>query len=134
MPKGPVATMDTIGYITEPTLKADRAIAYWFANRVDQSLIFKDIASYQYIVAKNQSSKSIDKFIKDVEDNLKKYLLSIFEGVSVSCRQIKVTESTFTLAVSAVFFQDGVSYDLARAVLVNGKTYELIDEGRRNIR
>jgi hypothetical protein len=57
MAKGVVATMDTVGFITEPTVKIDRAIAYWFANRLDQCIVLRGIHSYQYVMAKHQNNK-----------------------------------------------------------------------------
>ncbi len=133
MPKGVVATMDTVGYLTEPTVKADRAITYWFANRIDQCIILRDIYSYQYVVAKHQDDKGSDeKFLQDVESNLRGYLLEIFEGASVSARAIREHDydKMFTLAVSAVVFEDGKEYDVAQAVYINGSNYEIIDKGR----
>lgn len=133
MPKGVVATMDTVGYLTEPTVKADRAIAYWFANRVDQCLILRNIHSYQYIVAKHQDDKgSEERFLADVQNNLKGYLLQIFDGADVKARAIRQQEGDkmFTLALSCQYIEDGKSYDLATSVYINGNTFEIIDQGR----
>lgn len=133
MPKGVVGTMDTVGFLTEPTVKADRAITYWFANRIDQCIILREIYSYQYVVAKHQDDKGSDeKFLEDVQNNLKGHLLEIFDDVSVSARAIREKEGDkmFTLAISAVVFEDGKQYDVAQAVYVNGKNYEIIDKGR----
>lgn len=134
MAKGVVATMDTVGYLTEPTVKADRAIAYWFANRVDQCILLEDIASYQYVVASHQDDKgSEDRFLADIKTNLTSYLMEIFDGVTIQAYAKKETEQSkmFTLVISGEFFQDGVRYELNQAVLINGKSYELVDRGRK---
>lgn len=133
MPNGAVGTMDTIGFITEPTIKIDRAIAYWFANRVDQCIILRNIHSYQYVVAKHQDDKKgVERFLDDVQKNLTEYLLQIFEAVSVSAHANRQNESDkmFTLVISGVVKQGGKPYDLAHSVAVSGETYKLIDKGR----
>ena len=133
MPKGVVATMDTVGFLTEPTVKVDRAVTYWFANRIDQSIILREINSYQYVVAKHQDDKGTEvKFLEDVQNNLKKHLLEIFEGASVSARAIRENEGDkmFTLAVAGVVFEDGKEYDVAHSVYINGSNFEIIDKGR----
>lgn len=133
MPKGVVGTMDTVGFLTEPTVMADRCITYWFANRIDQCIILRNIYSYQYVVAKHQDDKGDEeRFLQDVENNLKDYLLETFEGASVSARAIRKEEGDkmFTLAVSGVVFYDGKQYDVAQSVFVNGANYEIIDKGR----
>lgn len=134
MAKGVLATMDTVGFITEPTVKADRAIAYWFANRIDQCIVLRGIHSYQYVVAKHQDDKNTEeRFLEEVKKNLTEYLLQLFDSVSISTKAIRGEEGDkmFTLYVSGVVAQDGKTYDLARAVIVNGKTYELVSEGRK---
>lgn len=133
MAKGVVATMDTLGFIQEPTVKIDRLIAYWFANRIDQSIILTGIQSYQYVVAKNQNGFNIDNFIKDMEESLRSYLLECFNSVEVVVRSpdYEPAKKMFTLAVSGQVEEDGKLYDLATSVAVNGKTYELIDKGRK---
>ncbi|QGH71905.1 putative virion structural protein [Klebsiella phage N1M2] len=133
MSKGVVGTMDTVGFITEPTIKIDRLIAYWFANRIDQCLILRNIHSYQYVIAKHQDDKkSEERLLADIENNLREYLLECFEGCSVSAwaKRENPGDKMFTLVLSGTVFQDGKEYDLAKSVLINGSTYELIDKGR----
>lgn len=134
MAKGVVATMDTLGYLSEPTVKADRAIAYWFANRIDQCIILREVHSFQYVVASHQDDKgSEERFLAAVKTNLTDYLLQIFDGATVDTRAIKENEDSkmFTLAISGEFYQDGQTYELNHSVIVNGKTYELVERGRR---
>lgn len=133
MSKGVVGSMDTLGYITEPTVKIDRALAYWFANRVDQCLIFRNVHSYQFVVASNQDSKgNEDKFLADIKQNLNEYLLQIFDSVSISAWAQRKEEGDrmFTLILSGVVAEDGKTYDLARSVIIEGGSYTLVNEGR----
>lgn len=133
MAKGVVATMDTLGFITEPTIKIDRLIAYWFANRIDQSIILTGIQSYQYVVAKHQNDFQIDNFLKEIEENLRSFLLECFTNVDVGVRSpdYEPVKKMFTLAISGQVEEDGKLYDLATSVAVNGKTFELIEKGRK---
>lgn len=133
MAKGVVATMDTVGFITEPTVKIDRAIAYWFANRLDQCIVLRGTHSYQYVMAKHQDDKgSEERFLEEIKKNLTEYLLQIFDSVSVEAKSYRKNEGDkmFTLILSGVVVQDDKKYDLARSVLINGETYRLVDEGR----
>ena len=133
MAKGVVATMDTLGYVREPSVKVDRLIAYWFANRIDQSIILTGIQSYQYVVAKHQNDFQIDNFIKDMGESLRSYLLECFTAVDVVVRSpdYEPVKKMFTLAISGQVEEDGERYDLATSVSVNGKTFELIEKGRK---
>lgn len=133
MPKGPVGTMDTVGFLTEPSVKIDRALAYWFANRIDQCIVLRDIKSYQYVTAKHQDDKKgVERFLTDVKDNLTAYLLQIFDGVTIETKANRANEEDkmFTLLISGVVNEDGRTYDLASSTLINGETYKLIDKGR----
>lgn len=133
MPNGVVATMDTLGFITEPTVKIDRAIAYWFANRIDQCIILRNIHSYQYVVAKHQDDKrSEERFLEEVQNNLREYLLQIFDAASVEAVAKKENEGDkmFTLVIRGVVQQAGKTYDLRHAVSVSGETYKLVEIGR----
>lgn len=133
MPKGVVGTMDTVGFIEEPTLKIDRAVKYYFANRVDQSIILRDIHSYQYIVAKHQDDKdSEEAFLEDIKRNFTEYLLQIFDTVSVGAIAIRKQpgDKMFTLALSGEVGQDGKIYDVAHAVALEGSSFKIIDQMR----
>lgn len=134
MSKGVVGTMDTVGFIEEPTVKIDRLIAYWFANRIDQSIIIRNVHSYQYVIAKHQGEKKgEERLLQDIENNLQGYLLECFDGASVSAwaKRENPEDKMFTLVISGVAFQDGKQYELNNSVLINGSTYELIDKGRQ---
>lgn len=132
MAKGVVATLDTLGYLTEPTVKADRAMAYWFANKVDQCILLRHIHSYQYVVASHQGDQNEEKFLEEIKKNLQEYLLQIFDKVSIGAwaKRDKEESKMFTLVLSGEFYQDDKRYELNRSVLLNGSTYEIIDKNR----
>lgn len=133
MPKGVVASMDTVGFIQEPTVKIDRAIAYWFANRIDQCIVLRDVHSYQYVVANHQDDKKGEAlFIADIKQNLNEYMLQIFDSASIDAWANRANEGDkmFTLVLSGVVGQDGKTYDIARSVYVEGGSYKLIDTAR----
>lgn len=133
MAKGVVGTMDTVGFLTEPTVKIDRLMAYWFANRKDQCLIIRNVHSYQYVIAKHQGEKKgEERLFQDIENNLREYLLEYFDAASVRAWGNRENEydKMFTLVISGVVNQDGVEYELNKSVLINGSTYKLIEAGR----
>lgn len=134
MPKGVVGTMDTVGFIQEPAVKIDRAIAYWFANRIDQCIVLRTVHSYQYVVANHQDDKKgEDRFLADIKQNLNEYMLQIFDACSIDAWADRANEGDkmFTLVLSGVVTQDGKQYDLAHSVYVEGGSYKLIDAARQ---
>ena len=79
MTKGVVGTMDTLGWVTEPSLKINRKIAYWFASRKDQSLVIRDVESFQYIKETMQGSKaSLDDFKRKIKNSLMNLFIESF--------------------------------------------------------
>lgn len=132
MPNGVAATMSVVGYLYEPQATVDRLVAWWFANRIDQSTILGNIPSYQYVVASHQNDFRIDEFLEDVKTNLRTYLLECFEGADVqaSAPGYEVGSKMFSLHVAAVVERDGKRYDVAQSVLLNGESYKLVDNGR----
>jgi len=133
MPKGVVGSMDTLGFIQEPTVKIDRAIAYWFANRIDQCIVIRNVHSYQFVVANHQDDKGSEElFLADIKQNLSEYMLQIFDAVSVDAHAKRANEGDkmFTLILSGIVTQDGKKYDLAHAVYIEGGSYKLIDAAR----
>lgn len=134
MPKGVVGSMDTIGFIQEPTVKIDRAIAYWFANRIDQCIVIRNVHSYQYVVANHQDDKNNEElFLTDIKQNLNEYMLQIFDAVSIDAwaQRKEEGDKMFTLILSGVVTQDGKQYDIAQSVYVEGGSYKLIDTARQ---
>lgn len=133
MPKGVVGTMDTIGFVQEPTVKIDKAIAYWFANRIDQCIVIRNVHSYQYVVANHQDDKNTEElFLTEIRQNLNEYMLQIFDSVSIDAwaKRANPEDKMFTLVLSGVVSQDGKQYDIARSVYVEGGSYKLIDTAR----
>ena len=133
MPIGSIATMDTLGFINEPSIKLDRAFAYWLANRKSQSSLFDNVESFMFVVAEHQDDKrTTDLFVEAVNRSLTNHLSGFFNDVSVSCRTITESEESkcFTLVISARVIENGAAYDLEESLLVNGETYKRILKSR----
>ena len=132
---GMVGTMSTVGWVKEPASKADLVIAYWFANRKDQCRFIPEVQSYNFIVASHQGDREIEGFLDDIENSLRSMLLECFDSAKVVARapDFEPLKKEFVLAVSGTVEENGISYDLSHSVIVSGKTFELITEGRRNV-
>lgn len=132
MPNGVVATMDTVGYLYEPQASADRLIAYWLANRVDQSSVLTNVQSYLYVVGKHQNDFRITEFLAEAQDNLQSFLGECFEKaeVDVTAPHYKQGDKMFEMRIGATVYRDGKSYDVAKSVSLNGQTFELVQAGR----
>jgi hypothetical protein len=132
---GMVGTMSTVGWVKEPASKVDLLIAYWFANRKDQSRFITDVQSYNYVVATHQGDHTIDNFLEAIQNSLRSMLLECFDGADVYARapNFNPLNKQFQLAVSGTVEENGKTYDLAHSVIVSGKTFELITEGRKNV-
>lgn len=133
MPKGPVGTMDTLGWVTEPTLKADRKIAYWFACRKDQCEHVKDIDSFHFIKETVQGHKgSVSDMTGPIRNSLSNVLMECFEEVTVEVNSKSISAKGYAteIFISATVWEDGKSYDVATSVIINDKTFELVYEGR----
>jgi len=133
MPKGVVGTMDTLGWVTEPSLKINRKIAYWFATRKDQSTVIRNVESFQFIKETLQGSKApLSEFKKTIKRSLMNLLLESFDDVLIEINHQNVTNegSIVNMIISGYCLENENTYDIAYSVYVNNKTYELIDEGR----
>lgn len=133
MPRGGVGTMDTLGWVTEPTLKINRKIAYWFATRRNQCITIKEVESYTYVKETVQGTKgSRDVILEAIERSLTKIISECFDRVSVATRaeDVSTNGTAFRLLISGSAFEDGKEYDFSYSVLLHNKTFELIEEGR----
>lgn len=133
MPKGMVGSMSTMGFISEPQIKAAKKIDYWFAARKNQSIIIAEVESYQYIKESAQGTLiTIDEFCEKIKNSLYKVLIEAFDKVEIDVRHESDNNSTSTFhcIFSGTVTEDGVGYDIAKAVIFNNKSYERIDEGR----
>lgn len=133
MPKGMVGSMSTMGFITEPQIKAAKKIDYWFEARKNQSIIIPEVESYQYIKESAQGTLiTVDEFCEKIKNSLYKVLIEAFDKVELDVRHENGSSggSTFHCIFSGTVTEDGVGYDIAKAVIFNNKSYERIDEGR----
>ncbi len=134
MSNGCVGTMSTLGFVTKDmNLAMDLHIAYWFAARRDQCKMIPDVPSFEWVLMQNQGDR--EKLLTEVKTTLTTYFQELTEQVEVLTSS--TTESgnpddgKFTMLVGVkCVTPDGKEYDLQRAVLVSGQTYELIKKGR----
>lgn len=128
---GIVGTMSTLGWVDEPTVMIDKLFSYWIANRRDQCIILTGIQSFDFVIGSHQGDTVIDKFLDDAEESFRSMLLECFDNVQVSVMSPdhEQAKKNFTLAISGTVYKDGIGYDLARSVILNGKTFELIQQG-----
>lgn len=132
MALGMVGTMDTRGWVTHPTEKIDRLIAYWLANRRDQCTFIGGIESYNWVLGRHQSDRTPDDMVNEMIASLQNFLLQAFDEVKVTIEipGYQPTNKMFSLNISGYCIESNVRYDIANSVLINGQTFELVNEGR----
>lgn len=133
MAKGVVATMSTLGYISEPSVKLDRAYAYWIANRESQNHVMGKVESLLKVIGDHQNDKNTtDMFVEAAQRSLTNHLLGFFDAAEVFCKAERITENgkCFNLIISATVVEDNVKYDLLKSVEVNGSTFNVIRKSR----
>ena len=133
MTKGVVGSMSTMGWISEPQLKAAKKIDYWFASRRSQCLVIREVESYQFVKESCQGTNiTVKEFCRKLSSSLKRILLECFEDVEVNVVPEDISEqgSVFRANISAIFTENGITYDLSKSVDINNNSFELIDEGR----
>lgn len=133
MAKGPCMSMSLFGMITEPTMKIDRAIAWFFASRRNQCIVIREVDSYIYVKESNQGTNiTPEAFCNDIADALRNVLLKYFESANVVATPKYITEkgSMFTCLITCAAYEDGKWYDGAKAVTLNNKTFEVLEKAR----
>lgn len=133
MTKGIVGSMSKMGWITEPPIKAAKKIDYWFASRKNQGIVIPEVESFQFVRESAQGTQiSIDEFCERLGKSLERVLLECFETVTIETRSEDVSSggSMFRCFFSGTVYENGVGYDISKAVLFNNKSYEKINEGR----
>lgn len=135
MPKGVAMSMSLLGMITEPTLKLDRALAWFFASRKNQCIILRSVEGYVYVREHHQGTNITPEHFCDlVGASLQRTLIKYFDEVYIDAipKLVEGLTTVFTCYISCTAIQDGKQYDLAKSVLINNKTFELIDAARQN--
>lgn len=131
MTKGVVGTMSTMGFVTEPQLKAAKKIDYWLEAKKNQSIIISEVESYSFIRESAQGTMiTKDEFCERIQTSLKNIMLECFENVDIEVRHEDYSPggSVFKVFISATVYENGLGYDLAKSVLFNNKSYERIEE------
>lgn len=133
MTSGSVGTMSTLGFIIDDmNLAMDRHFTYFFASRRDQCKIIPKVPSFEWTLMQNQGN------IKKIEIEMKSTLTQYFLEISDSC-EVAVgsyaksdRDGTFNLSIAVSCIKDGVRYDLQKAVLVSGQSFQLLAAARGN--
>lgn len=136
MPKGPAMSMSLLGAITEPTLKLDRCLAWFFASRRNQCIMIRAVESFVYVREINQGTNiTAESFCDKVAESLQRVIIKYFDEAYVDAYpEYKPSSNTmFTCYISCTAIVDGKRYDLAKSVLINNKTFELIDKARHGL-
>lgn len=134
MTRGVASSMSTLGHITEPTLKIDRKIAWWFAARKNQSILLTDVENFQYVREMNQGTNiTTSAFCDKIANSLEKILIECFDSVEISAYPEDISDngSMFRCRINGVCYEDGIGYQINTAVIMNNKTFELVDKGRK---
>lgn len=130
MAKGPCMSMSLFGMITEPTMKIDRAITWFFASRRNQCIVIREVPGFIYVRESHQGTNiTPELFCNKVADELRDVLLKYFENALVEATPKYLTDlgSMFTCQIACAALEDGKWYDGAAAVTLNNKTFEVLE-------
>lgn len=132
--KGIVGSLSTFGFITDSIeLSIDRHFAYWIAAKRSQSLLIGKPRSFMGVI--EEYDGNADRLTEAVKENLKSHFSELFNQVEVECTWAGMEskdDSKIVLTVTITIIEDEVVYDLGRSIIVSGKTYQLINEGKIN--
>lgn len=134
MSKYLIGTLSPIGFITESVEQAlDAHFSAWHAAKRSQGLVFEKVPSLEYLVMENEGK------MEQMEENTRTALRSYFEeqfnvhDIVVEARPIDGDrDGKYQLIIGVSVIEDGVVYDLGASVLITGRTFEKINEGKRN--
>lgn len=124
-------TLDTSGWITDPSEKAARLMAYFFASEFSQSnLYLGHINSLTHILA--NTAFDHDAMRIDIETEMAKLFEHYFDGstISVTIKPIVVnsveSESKFSIVIDARLSAEGTQLSLGRELVINRSKIENI--------
>lgn len=127
-----VGTMSTAtGWeITSPTEALARHITYWFQSRRSQGKILGNVPSFYYLA--KQYGDTPEKLVEQAQLELARYIKELFPTSDVQVTKENLTEggNNYRLIIAARVVHKDESYDLARAVLMTGSKYTLLDKER----
>lgn len=127
-----VATMSTSSGFetTSPRDALAKHITYWFQSRRNQGKVLGEVPSFYFL--HKQYGQVPERLIEQTQTELERYVKELFPDSSVSVERQNITGklNQYTLIIAARVISDGVSYDMADAVLVTGEQYKLIDKSR----
>lgn len=131
-----VGTMSTFGFITDSVENAmDKHFAYFFAAKNMQGETLINTPSFDYILMLHDGNPDAlrDALLTKLESHFKELFDSV--GVDVEYQGIdNDRDGKLKFVISVAVIEGGATYDLTTAVIVSGKTFELINKGRLNAR
>lgn len=127
-----VPTLDTSGWITDPSQKAARLIAYFFSSEFSQSnLYLGHVQSLPHILA--STAFNFDNMKIDIETELGKLFQNYFDGSNISVEITKdvnssgiESESKFNIVLDCRLTAEGSQISLGRELIVNKSKIEQI--------
>lgn len=113
-----------------PTEALALHVTYWFQSRQNQGKVLGNVPSFYALV--KQHGQNPERLIEETELALTNYIKELFPDTLVKVSKENKTGEVnqYTLIISSRIVSDGVSYDLASAVLITGEQYKLIDTAR----
>ena len=113
-----------------PTEALAKHVTYWFQSRTNQGKVLGDVPSFYALV--KDYGQNPERLIEETELKLTNYIKELFPDVLVHVSKENKTGvlNQYTLIIASRIVSDGVSYDLANAVLITGEQYKLIDAAR----
>lgn len=127
-----VATMSTSSGFesTSVTDALAKHITYWFQSRRNQGKVLGNVPSFYFL--HKQFGQTPERLIEQTQTELGNYIKELFPESSVAVERQNITGklNQYTLIISARVINNGVSYDMANAVLITGEQYKLIDKSR----
>jgi len=116
------------------TKSPQRAMAlhfmYWLASRRSQGKVIPNVPSFYYLWGKfGRNPTEMVRATKDAFDLYVKELFPVSE-VEVDIQYQNDTKTVYHLVIAAKFVYNGVSYDMAKAVLVTGELFKVLETER----
>lgn len=124
-------TLDTSGWITEPSEKASRLMAYFFASEFSQSNLFLGhVQSLPNLLAMN--AFNYDNLRAEIETEMSKLFTGYFDGndISVEVKPVNSngvdSESKFSVVIDVRLSAEGIYLSLGRELIINKAKIERI--------
>ena len=127
-----LGSMDTsIGFETKSVIAAlSWHFLYYFTSRQDQGKVLGGVPSFYYTW--RLYGENPDTLITRSKQELQSYFKELFPTVDVLVTKELINDSTnhYSLNFGVRVLYEGLHYDLAQSVYVDGDRYTVLDQGR----